>query len=69
MPSENVLFFIDKKDMPNKKNNNKTLRKIPKERKKSVKSVEQRFAATMEALISGDTQDASTVLSLIAVEV
>ena len=33
VPSEKVLFFIDKKDMPNKKNNNKTLRKIPKERK------------------------------------
>ena len=28
VPSEKVLFFIDKKDMPNK-----TLRKIPKERK------------------------------------
>ena len=33
VPSEKVLFFIDKKDMPNKKKNNKTLRKIPKERK------------------------------------
>ena len=40
-----------------------------KRKKKSVKSVEQRFAATMEALISGHTQDASTVLSLMAVEV
>ena len=38
-------------------------------KKKSVKSVEQRFATTMEALISGHTQDASTVLSLMAVEV
>ena len=33
VPSEKVLFFIDKKDMPNKKKNKKTLRKIPKERK------------------------------------
>ena len=40
VPSEKVLFFIGNKDMPNKKN--KTLCKIPKERKKSVKSVEQR---------------------------
>ena len=32
VPSEKV-FFIDKKDMPIKKNNNKTLCKIPKERK------------------------------------
>ena len=65
VPSEKVLFFIDKKDMPNK-----TLRKIPKERKNqwNLRGL-QRFAATMEALISGDTQDASTVLSLIAVEV
>ena len=36
-----------------------------------MKSVEQRFATTMEALISGHTRDASTVLSLrlVAVEV
>ena len=33
VPSEKVLFFIDKKDMPNKKKNDKTLCKIPKERK------------------------------------
>ena len=33
VPSEKVLFFIDKKVMPFKKNNNKTLCKIPKERK------------------------------------
>ena len=32
VPSEKVLFFIDKKVMPFKKNNNKTC-KIPKERK------------------------------------
>ena len=31
--SEKVLFFIDKKDMPIKKKKNKTLCKIPKERK------------------------------------
>lgn len=34
-----------------------------------MKSVEQRFATTVEALISGHTRDASTVLSLMAVEV
>ena len=33
VPSEKVQFFIDKKVMPFKKNNNKTLCKIPKERK------------------------------------
>ena len=64
------VFFIDMKGMPNKENiNNKNLiiSKIPK--KKPSNFVEQRFATTMKALISRHTQDASTVLSLVAVEV
>ena len=57
------------KGIPNKENiNNKNLIKNKKKKKKS-NSVEQRFATTMKALISRHTQDASTVLSLVAVEV
>ena len=46
-------------------NKNFIVSKIPK---KKSNSVEQRFATTMKALISRHTQDASTVLSLVAVD-
>lgn len=73
VPNEKSFFFIDMKGIPNKENiNNKNLiiSKIPKKKQnKTSSSVEQRFATTMKALISRHTQDESTVLSLVAVEV
>ena len=69
VPNEKSFFFIDMKGIPNKENiNNKNLIKTKIPKKKS-NSVEQRFATTMKALISRHTQDESTVLSLVAVEV